>query len=229
MSKPSAAAYAANADKYLGVPYGQLDCQAFMEQLLAEVRVYRNWAGSNAMARDMEWIGTIPECIERYGCVPVGAWLFIWEPNGAPAKYTDGKGNFSHVGVKTGTGLGAVHSSKSKGQVCQSKFQDKEIKGGWNRVGICKLLDYSGISDPAYTVDAAPAELPVVKAEYGTVWAPANGRVNLRKAPGKHAALVDRINSGEPVRILEDKGTWLKVNWKDKRTGWMMTEFIERD
>lgn len=145
MSKPTAASYAEQAAKYLGTPYDELDCQALMEAMLRDVGVRKNWAGSNAMYRDMAWVGTPEECVARYGSIPVGAWLYILEQDGnEPAKYkADGIGNASHVGVYTGSGKGAIHSSASRGEVCEAAFAGKTIKnGGWNRVGLCKLLDY---------------------------------------------------------------------------------------
>lgn len=145
MSNATAAAFAAQAAKYLGTPYDELDCQALMEAMLRDVGVRKNWTGSNAMYRDMAWIGTPEECVAKYGSIPIGAWLYILEQDGGePAKYkADGIGNASHVGVYTGSGKGAIHSSASRGEVCESAFAGKTIKnGGWNRVGFCKLLDY---------------------------------------------------------------------------------------
>lgn len=137
--------FAAQAAKYLSTPYAEMDCQALMEAMLRDIGICKNWAGSNAMYRDMAWVGTPEECKKRFGCIPVGAWLFILEQDGnEPNKYkADGIGNASHVGVKTGEGLGAIHASASRGEVAESKFADKTIpNGGWNRVGLCKLLDY---------------------------------------------------------------------------------------
>ncbi len=145
-AKPRAEDFAAQAAKYLGTSYSQLDCQALMEAMLRDVGVKANWAGSNAMYRDMAWVGTPEDCKALYGYIPVGAWLYILEQDGGePSKYkADSIGNASHVGVKTGEGLGAIHSSASRGCVAESKFEDKTIRnGGWNRVGLCKLLDYS--------------------------------------------------------------------------------------
>lgn len=128
-----------------GITYQEMDCQEFMEHCLRQIGINANWKGSNHMFRDMAWVGTPEECKERYGSVPVGAWLFIWEDDGGEISrgYTDGLGNASHVGAYTGQGKGAVHSSSSRGCVCESKFEGKTIRnGGWNRVGLCKLLDY---------------------------------------------------------------------------------------
>lgn len=97
------------------------------------------------MWRDMAWKGTPEECKKKFGCIPVGAWLYIVSDNGGEVArgYRDGLGNAEHVGVYTGETLGAVHASASRGKVADSTFEGKTIRnGGWNQVGLCKLLDY---------------------------------------------------------------------------------------
>ena len=59
----------------------------------------------------------------------------------------------------------------------------------------------------------------------GTVYAESGSTVNLRKGPGKHFALVERIPVGSGVQILEESGEWEKVS-AGGLTGWMMKEFI---
>ena len=166
MRKPTGTQFAANAVNLPSkrIPYvangstlSGMDCQGLMEYLLKQVGINRNWAGSNAMWRDMGWTGTPEECMKKFGCIPVGAWLFIWEENGAPAKYTDGLGNANHVGVKTGNGH-AVHASASRKRVVDSVFKDKTIKnGGWNRVGLPEFLDY-GFTVCELASDVVPTE-----------------------------------------------------------------------
>ena len=144
MGKPTGEALAKAGEKYLGRKYGEMDCQAFAERCLRDVGVNLNLAGSNAWYRKMTWVGTPEECRARFGVIPNGAFLFILEQDGGePAKYRkDGIGNALHMGIKTGTGEGAIHSSKSRGCVCTSVFRDKSINGGWNRVGLWDAIDY---------------------------------------------------------------------------------------
>lgn len=132
--------------KYLGVPYSKMDCQAFVEQCLRDCGMNKDLAGSNAWYREVMnhgWVGTPEECVKTFGTVPDGSFLFILKNDGGePAKYKpDGIGNASHIGIVTGTGEGAIHSSSSRGCVSESKFQNKTIpNGGWNRVGL--YVDY---------------------------------------------------------------------------------------
>ncbi len=131
-------------EKYLGRSYQEMDCQAFVEQCLRNVGISLNLAGSNAWYRKMTWVGSPEECRQKFGSVPIGAFLFILASDGKePAKYReDGIGNASHIGIRTGRGDGAIHSSQTRGCVAESVFRDKTIRGGWNRVGLWDELDY---------------------------------------------------------------------------------------
>jgi len=174
MGKVTAKMVSLQGDKYIGQPYSQMDCQALVEKMLADAGVHMDLAGSNAWFRKMTWVGTPEDCKRLFGEVPVGAFLFIWKQDGGEVQrgYTDGKGNATHIGVKTGRtqedmqkmilaqagthspaqladftartgfGDGAIHSSSSRGCVCTSAFHDKSINGGWNRVGLWEALDY---------------------------------------------------------------------------------------
>ena len=58
---------------YVGIPYGSLDCQGFVEQVLKDCGVRKpdgspyNWRGSNSMWRNyIKWKGTIAECKEKF-------------------------------------------------------------------------------------------------------------------------------------------------------------------
>ena len=135
-------------EKYLGTPYSEMDCQAFVEACLRDAGIDVDLAGSNAWYRLMDWTGTPEECMALFGCIPKGAFLYILEFDGnEPDKYkADGIGNASHIGVYTGLYTkghkGAMASSKSKGGVIHSYFAGETINGGWNRVGLWKELNY---------------------------------------------------------------------------------------
>ena len=140
----TALSFSRQGAKYIGWPYIVMDCQAFVERCLLDAGLDRNLAGSNAWYREMDWTGTPEECTALFGAVPKGAFLFILEHNGKePDKYKpDGLGNASHIGICTGTGLGAIHSSYTRGGVYESVFTGRTINGGWNRVGLWRELDY---------------------------------------------------------------------------------------
>lgn len=183
-----------------GISYQKMDCQAFMEVCLAMIGIRADWKGSNAMYRDMAWVGTPEECRARYGKIPVGAWLYIWADDGGEVArgYRDGLGNASHVGVYTGQGLGAVHSSSSRGCVCESKFAGRTIpNGGWNRVGLCKLLDYGLGDQPEDSAEeASPVEEPMgvrVCPACGQEMHTAYTRLLKKGAEGEDVAAIQRM------------------------------------
>lgn len=179
-----------------GITYQEMDCQAFMEACLKAIGIRADWKGSNAMYRDMVWVGTPEACREKFGRIPVGAWLYIWADDGGEVArgYRDGLGNASHVGVYTGQGLGAVHSSASRGMVCESKFAGKTIpNGGWNRVGLCKLLDYGLENQPGQETQTDAEEASAVHV------CPACGQELSAAYPG----LLKKGAEGETVKAVQ--------------------------
>jgi hypothetical protein len=134
--------------------YAEMDCQALVEALLIECGIPAkvcNLAGSNAHFRACDWRGTPEECVKQFGAVPGGAFLFIVEPesDATPAKYRgDGMGDANHMYVYLGGGR-AIHSSQSRGGVCEStNFKGTKTvpNGGVNCVGLSCWVDY-GLSD----------------------------------------------------------------------------------
>ena len=216
--------------KYIGTPYSEMDCQAFVERCLRDCGCNKDLAGSNAWYRyvmDNGWVGTPEECVKALGCVPKGAMLFILLQDGKePPKYRgDGIGNASHIGICTGSrGKGAIHSSASRGCVAESEFHGKTIpNGGWNRVGLWDQItfDYSGGDTPTPTPEPTPAQTAVV----GNVPAGRRQEVNLRKRPSTLSALVDRVPCGDVVEVINKGEEWSLIAWNGK-TGYMMTEFL---
>ena len=135
--------------QYVGTPYDVMDCQAFVERCLKDCGDSTNLPGSNSWYRECiknGWVGTPEECKAEFGTVPKGAFLFILKAvsDSTPAKFRDdGIGDAYHMGLVTNKDKGALHSSKSKGGVCQSEFHGKTIKnGGWNRIGLWNHVDY---------------------------------------------------------------------------------------
>ena len=136
----------------LGTPYRQMDCQAFIEWCLRQCGLKKDLAGSNAWYREVMKNGTVmtpEECVKQLGKVPAGAFLFIHAFDGGEEKrgYRDGLGNASHIGIVTGKGEGAIHSSSSRGCVAESRFRGKTIRGGWNRVGLWNKVRYEGCGE----------------------------------------------------------------------------------
>ena len=217
--------------QYLGIPYSTMDCQAFVEKCLADCGLDKNLAGSNAWYREVMnhgWVGTPEECVKMLGCVPKGAFLFILAQDGKePAKYKpDGIGNASHIGICTiPRGQGAINSSASRGCVCESKFAQKSINGGWNRVGLWDQVAYDYGKEMHSDDTETPVE-PLPEHEKAIVYADNGKPVNFRKRANTLGALIDRIPCGDEVEVLDDMGEWCQIEWTGT-TGYMMSKFLK--
>ena len=234
--------------KYIGTSYETMDCQKFVERCMADVGLKMDLPGSNAWYRKMDWVGTPEECKARFGCIPKGALLFILEAvsDSTPEKYRkDGIGDATHMGIKTGTGKGGIHSSKSRGGVCESEFRDQTVKnGGWNRVGLYGKFDYEGIDGGGFGVDATErqgrscsstcverAEPSLRSCETAVVVAERGTTVNLRKTKSTSGKLVERVPIGSTVTVLRTEGNWSRVAYTDPSgavwCGWMVSGFLK--
>ena len=235
----------------LGTPYSEMDCQAFVEWCLAQCGLKKDLAGSNAWYREVlknGWAGSPEECVKRFGKVPAGAFLFIHAFDGGEEKrgYHDGLGNASHIGIATGQGEGAIHSSSSRGCVAESRFKGKSISGGWNKVGLwTACVNYGGIggagsggacveTEPeAAEPSADPEPVPVSETEYAVVRAGSGTTVNTRQGPGTSYPLskAGRLPVGTAVEILKRRNGWCRIRCADPNGAvwycWMKEEFLQ--
>ena len=215
-----------------------MDCGDLINARLSEVGVETRYKGSNALWRDVAWRGTPEEAVAAFGSVPVGALLFIVEHDGGEVSrgYHDDLGNASHVGVKTGTGKGAIHSSASRGGVFESEFRDKTVRnGGWNAVGLLKQIDYDrhlpGEQPATENLPAKEEQQPstpaVNAAAYAMVTASSGSTVKMRAKPSRKCDLYWDVPVGATVEIRgpETKG-WYPVRYGG-RDGYMMSEFLK--
>ena len=241
----SAEQFSLQGDKYLGRSYDEMDCQEFYERCAEDAGLKKDLKGSNAWYREFQkngWVGTPESCRVQFGSVPKGATLFIHAYDGGEEKrgYHDGLGNASHIGIKTGRGKGAIHSSASRGCVAESEFHDKTIpNGGWNMVGLHPWFNYGEKIDRILAEIVAgdggsPSggeEEPIPMNETATVVLPAGAggtTVNMRKKADQNAALVVRVPVGSSVIITEDLGKWCAITY-DRYSGYMMSNYLEYD
>lgn len=221
---------AAAAPKYLGRKYSEMDCQAFVEKCLEDAGMAKNLAGSNAWYRAMTWTGSPEECVRIFGCVPVGAFLFILKQDGGePGKYkSDGIGNASHIGIYTCTGKGAVHSSASKGMVCESAFNWKTIpNGGWNRVGLLSDLSYGDHIDKILGGGKMPVfDDPITMVVYRSQEARAgSSTVNVRSGPTVANSVLFKIPFDTMVEAYEENGGFTRIKCAQGE-GYIMSSFL---
>lgn len=93
---------------YLGTPYEQLDCQAFVEQVLKDCNALsKNWRGSNQMWRD-----AVYDRSDDMSTIQQGEWVFTVRHDGGEVArgYHDDMGNAKHVGLYLGNGE-VMHST----------------------------------------------------------------------------------------------------------------------
>lgn len=103
--------------------YAQYDCIHFVNLVRRRLGLPQMTNGTNSLWRNVGgnflwWRGTLQQCIDTYGSVPVGAYLFKCYPEGSagydtiPDQYRgDGIGNFDHIGIYTNRGLGVMQSA----------------------------------------------------------------------------------------------------------------------
>lgn len=71
--------------------------------------------------------------------------------------------------------------------------------------------------------DAAVAVIDDYVTRYATVIA---NRLNVRKEPDIEASRVGYLDNGERVKILENLGDWLKVQYTEETTGYVSAEYV---
>lgn len=209
-----------------GYTYDELDCQAFVEWAVKQAGGSMRYAGSNDMARNaVTYLDTLANA-QKAGRLVKGALLFIndgddWGGSSASTrnKYSDGKGNFSHVGLYVGSNAltdrdksgksrkcDVVHSSSTMGRVAGST-----IANGWTHVGWAKEISYEGEEEAKVTTKQVYA---------------ANGKeVNVRKSASKQSAYILKLPVGTEVELLSDLGEWSKISYAGQ-TGYIMSEFL---
>lgn len=220
-----AAEVASAGSKFLGVKYSEMDCQAFVEACLKRAGLVMDLRGANAWYRKMTWTGTPEECKRKFGRVPVGAFLFIWNDDGGEVArgYHDGLGNASHIGIRTERG--AIHSSQSRGCVATSEFHEKSIRGGWNRVGLWDRLDYGEAINRMISGGESgeeEKEMEKVKVSGGNTEKP----INMRAMMSSASRLVAEIPQGAEVMLVSWGTVWSEVQYNGL-SGYVRTMFIQ--
>lgn len=120
--------YALQAYSYRnsGIPYSQLDCIHFVNQVRIDLGLRSMLNGTNTLWRsnNLTWKGTLAQAYSRWGVsswnrLPQGILVFRIKSESDPTYnqppipsryYMDGIGNVTHVGVMTGMGQGIMQS-----------------------------------------------------------------------------------------------------------------------
>lgn len=245
---------ARDAPRYLGIPYSTMDCQKFVERVLADCGINKDLPGSNAWYRFLRqdgWVGTPAECKQRFGSIPVGAFLFIHDFDGGEEirGYHDNLGNASHIGLFTGMsasemgelarksgnsnfpqdalrGSGAINSSSSRKMVCTSAFAGKAINGGWNTVGLWKAIDYGESINSKLRGKPEQEGKTQMTATVVLPSGASGNTVNMRERDDRSSGIICRVPVGATVEVLQDNSSWCQIGYSGQ-VGWMMSNYLE--
>lgn len=61
------------------VSYDIRDCYTYIDRIYCKLSDgdHLGFRGSNHMFRDLDWVGTIDNCIETFGYIPIGSFAFM--------------------------------------------------------------------------------------------------------------------------------------------------------
>lgn len=154
--------------------YSSMDCQGFVEAVLKDLGIRKpdgsvyNWKGSNSMYRTFySWRGTKEEAIQKYGEVPIGAFVYVWDPTGEQEKgYTDGRGNAKHVGIYCGnnTVRDSTRYKNAAGDYVRNGPGTTTLKS-YNRVTLFVGLDYNQNNTYSSSVEECMAIIDRIRKE----------------------------------------------------------------
>lgn len=144
-----------------GIPYSQLDCIGFVNQVRSDLGLSSLINGTNSLWRSnqLTWKGTLRDAYTRWNVnnwrnLPQGILLFRIKAEDDPnynvppipsRYYMDGVGNVTHVGIMTALGEGIMQSGGYGGRgVHQSGWQ----AGYWTHCALQMNVDYTEPPDP---------------------------------------------------------------------------------
>lgn len=162
--------------------------------------------GSNRIAR--KYVGTLQSIDRARPC-----WAaFKWKKDGAPSDYTDGKGNFYHIGLVDSTGKNVLNAKGTNSGFCLDKIDT------WDYVAPLKDVDYDEII-VGNTVSTTVLYIAIVNTNGGTL--------NLRKTA--NGTKIGTIPNGAKIDVLDDyNSSWWKVQYNGK-VGYVSTEYLKLD
>lgn len=160
--------------------------------------------GSNRIAR--KYVGTLQSIDKARPC-----WAaFKWKKDGAPSDYTDGKGNFYHIGLVDATGKNVLNAKGTNSGFCLDEIDT------WDYVAPLNAVDYSEI-----IVGNIITTTVLYKATVTTQ----GGSLNFRKTA--NGTKIGTIPNGTIVDVLnDDNSSWWQVQYNNK-VGYVSTEYLK--
>lgn len=169
---------------------GEVDCSG------AFVYAYRQLGGpyiehgSNAIARKRV------SSMQPITAAQPGWAAFKWQQDGAPASYTDRRGNYYHIGLIDATGKAVLNAKGAQYGFSRDKL------AGWDFVAPLLAVKYDE--------EDKPMDIKWV----GEV-ATASGPLNLRDEPDLTGMRIAQIPKGARVNAL----------WDEPRDGWLWVQY----
>lgn len=156
-----------------GIPYSQLDCVHFVNQVRIDLGLNSMLNGTNTLWRsnNLTWKGTLQDGYTKWGVsnwqgLPQGILLFRIKSESDPdynvppipsRYYMDGIGNVTHVGIMTGLGQGIMQSGGYGGRgVHESGWQN----GYWTHCALQMNVEYPQSPDDPPTPDPPDPDDP---------------------------------------------------------------------
>lgn len=160
--------------------------------------------GSNRIAR--KYVGDL-KSIDN---AKAGWAAFKWKKDGAPSDYTDGKGNFYHIGLVDRTCKMVLNAKGTNSGFCLDPIDT------WDYVAPLKAVNYSEI-----IIENTVTETFLYKATVNTQ----GGSLNFRKSPS--GTKIGTIPNGTIIDVLnDDNSNWWKIQYNSK-TGYVSTEYLK--
>ena len=161
--------------------------------------------GSNAIARKHT---TGMARLTKAGQLRPGSAVFKWQKDGAPAKYTDGLGNWHHIGLVVSISpLRIIHASSVKGKV----IADTALKG-WTHTALLKAVDYTkGATD-------------MNEITTGTVLQVRASTLRIRASASVSSAIVGSLKKGAQVTSDRKENGWYHLA---DGTGWISAHYVK--
>ena len=254
--KPTGKAVVEQMIGLLNTPYSELDCQAAIEEAVKRAGGQMSYSGSNHMARNVSWLGTLENAFATFGDpLPVGMALFINEEvsSTTPTKYRgDGLGDFTHVGLYAGPkafkdknkyGISrqcdVIHSSASMNRVAGST-----ISNGWTHAGLFREIDCGVETDDGLSLspdaeaiinEGTNSDTMVINNEGQTVPSAKNTYGVVSSADGNPVKVRESANKTAIYKYKADVGTRLQILGEKNgfykvmfkgKARWIMKEFV---
>lgn len=143
----------------------------------------------------------------------------------------DGESEYSNLAIADVTDYVNVRSEPNTDSEIVGKIYDGAVaqilatageQGDWFQIVSGNVEGYIKAEFFLYG-DAAAAVIDEYVTRYAKVQA---DRLNVREEPSTDASRIGYVDNGEKVKVLENLGEWLKVEYTDEKSGYVAAEYV---